>query len=115
MGGMKYKPNHINSAHLNHLRLPPPASPSSPPQVVLFSNQVYFSCEHDAFILNIPSVLPAVKAYDQTRAKRDPLAYPLASRLQVYNSESPAPIPALLQGHVGGLDQSLKSDERLTK
>ena len=46
---MKYNPNHINFTAF------PYSSPS--PLVVLFSNQVDFPYEHDAVILNIPSVL----------------------------------------------------------
>ena len=68
MGGMKYKPDHITVTLLVSESITF-ASQSSPPQVALFSNQVDFSCEHDAFILNIQNVLPAVKAYDQTCAK----------------------------------------------
>ena len=54
----------------------------------------------------------AVKAYEK-RTKRDLLAHPLASQLQTCNS--PASILAVLQSQVDNLDQTRKSDERLTK
>ena len=54
----------------------------------------------------------AVTDYEK-RTKRDLLAHPLASQLQA--CDSPASILAVLQSQVDDLEQTRKSDERLTK
>ena len=54
----------------------------------------------------------ALKSYE-TQTNRDLITHPLASQLQA--CDSPASILAVLQGQVDDLDQSRKTDERLTK
>jgi len=54
----------------------------------------------------------ALKEYEK-RTKRDLLAHPLAPQLQ--KCDSSASILAVLQSQVGDLDQTRKSNEKLTK
>ena len=54
----------------------------------------------------------ALKAYEK-KTKRDLLTHPLVSQLQT--CDSPASILTILQVQVDDLDQTRKSDERLTK